>query len=812
MSSVIGWVVRRVGGATILTLVLLALALGSVALTLSSIVRGLDPDLLITMSALGALTGWLLARSRLRGQLALPVALALAFATVLLRVGQLWNEVWTLAVAIGRAVGGLQSPRFTVQLWLTALSSPSAAVGSPSVTLNPLSIAFGQVTLTLNPVSAALGSLTAALLTLAARLELWVRAMSSGQPVFEPVASALVWSLALWLIACWAAWMIRRSVHPIIALAPQLVLLALVLAYTGRDAMVFVFVIAPALVLRVMLSHLARQRRWQNDRIPYADDLGFDLGIIAIPTIVCILVMVALVPAFSVREIARRMQQVSPPEQNTARALSDSFGLQAAPRPTSVFDPVSAPGLPRSHLLGAGPELLRQPALTIQTSDTVTQDAHYYWLSSTYDLYTGHGWVTSGLEMNEYAANDLALAAATPLYRPLYQTVRRQNGDTLLYAAGSVVSVDHPFQVASRANGDVFAAQIGSNVYRVESLVPAFDADDLRAAGIEYPDWVRARYLVLSDQVPPRVLALARDLTATAPTPYERARAIEEYLRTIPYTLDLPSPPGTRDVVDYFLFDLKRGYCDYYATAMAVLARAAGLPARIAVGYATGAYDPVTNEFRVTEADAHSWAQVYFPEYGWVDFEPTASRSLFAYNLSDARIPPESFPPDQPTPSSGSLTEHGLQNSWLVVPGILLLVLLILLLLVLADSIRLRRSPPGLVPALLYQGVYTGARNFGLPVSASHTPYQVLTLVGDYFAAFPRSKHPAWWRPLSSTMTQIVESYVQATYGAHPLTASESAAVLAEWERARFRLWFAIALHTLDQLFQRVRSRQAPSP
>lgn len=804
MSTAFGWVVRRIGGATMLTLALLALALGSVALTLSSIVRGLDPDLLLTMSALGAVTGWLLARSRLRGQPALPVALALGFATVLLRVGQLWNQVWTLASAVGRVLWELAPARFTVQLLLAALREPGAI-------FSPVGIALGELGLGFSPLSAPLNSLLDALLTLAARLELWVRAMSSGQPVYDPVASALVWSFVLWLFACWAAWMVRRSVHPIVALAPQLVLLALVLAYTGRDAMVFVFVIAPALVLRVMLSHLARQRRWQRDHIPYADDLGFDLGIIAVPAIVCILVMVALVPAFSVREIARRMTQWSPPEQNQARALSDSFGLQAAPRPTSVFDPVSSPGLPRSHLLGAGPELLRKAALTIQTSDPVTQDTHYYWLSSTYDLYTGHGWVTSNLEMSEYEANDRALAAA-PRYRPLYQTVRRQNGDSLLYAAGSVVSVDHAFQLASRANGDVFAAQTSSNVYRVESLVPAFDADDLRAAGIEYPDWVRARYLFLSDQVPPRVLALARDLTATAPTPYERARAIENYLRTIPYTLDLPTPPGSRDIVDYFLFDLRRGYCDYYATAMAVLARAAGLPARIAVGYAMGTYDPVTNEYRVTEADAHSWAQVYFPEYGWVDFEPTGSRAVFTYNLADAHLDPESFPTDQQFPSSGSPGEPGLQNSWLVLPGILLVMLLILFSLVLADSVRLRRSPPALVPALLYQGVYTGARNFGLPVSASHTPYQVLAMVGDYLAAPPRAKHQAWWSPLASSIREIVESYVQSTYGAHPLTASESAAVLAKWERARFRLWFAIALHALDDLFQRVRSRKAQSP
>ena len=81
-------------------------------------------------------------------------------------------------------------------------------------------------------------------------------------------------------------------------------------------------------------------------------------------------------------------------------------------------------------------------------------------------------------------------------------------------------------------------------------------------------------------------------------------------------------------MVDYFLFDLKEGYCDYYATSMAILARAAGLPSRLVVGYASGDYDPANNRYVVTEADAHSWVEIYFTGRGWVEFEPTASLPL----------------------------------------------------------------------------------------------------------------------------------------------------------------------------------------
>ena len=121
----------------------------------------------------------------------------------------------------------------------------------------------------------------------------------------------------------------------------------------------------------------------------------------------------------------------------------------------------------------------------------------------------------------------------------------------------------------------------------------------LRQSGENYPDWVSQRFLALPAEVPDRVKALAIRLTASGITPYDRAVAIEEYLRTYPIYLDVPYPPPQRDVTDYFLFDLKKGYCDYFATAMVVLARGAGIPARLAIGYATGTYILNSKRFSV---------------------------------------------------------------------------------------------------------------------------------------------------------------------------------------------------------------------
>ena len=145
-------------------------------------------------------------------------------------------------------------------------------------------------------------------------------------------------------------------------------------------------------------------------------------------------------------------------------------------------------------------------------------------------------------------------------------------------------------------------------------------------------------HLQLPDTVTERTRQLAEELTGHLDSPYAKATAIESYLRTYEYDLSVPEPPpGVTDVTDFFLFELKRGYCDYYATAFVTLARLAGLPTRFATGYAVGAWDGFDRVWVVSEAEAHSWPEVLFPEVGWIPFEPTAGRpSLTRIGLPQA--------------------------------------------------------------------------------------------------------------------------------------------------------------------------------
>lgn len=171
--------------------------------------------------------------------------------------------------------------------------------------------------------------------------------------------------------------------------------------------------------------------------------------------------------------------------------------------------------------------------------------------------------------------------------------------------------------------------------YTVTSSVSLVTAKELAASKAPLPDWVQERYLALPSTLPDRVRQLAAKITLTwgegswgAQTAYEKTLAIQSYLRQLPYRQDISAPPSDMDGVDYFLFISKAGYSEYFASAMAVMLRSVGVPARLAVGFVSDEddvenHDPEKTVLVVRDSHAHGWVEVFFPEYGWVEFEPT---------------------------------------------------------------------------------------------------------------------------------------------------------------------------------------------
>jgi protein-glutamine gamma-glutamyltransferase len=154
----------------------------------------------------------------------------------------------------------------------------------------------------------------------------------------------------------------------------------------------------------------------------------------------------------------------------------------------------------------------------------------------------------------------------------------------------------------------------------------------------DYPGAIARMYLQLPARLDPRVAELARTVTASSASNYAQAVAIQSYLKSnYSYTLQLPGV-NAPDQLAYFLFDRKKGHCEYFATAMTIMLRTRGIPARVVNGFRGGEFNSVNGSYIVREQDAHSWVEAYYPEFGWVTFDPTPSQPAPSNQHGWARV------------------------------------------------------------------------------------------------------------------------------------------------------------------------------
>jgi hypothetical protein len=173
----------------------------------------------------------------------------------------------------------------------------------------------------------------------------------------------------------------------------------------------------------------------------------------------------------------------------------------------------------------------------------------------------------------------------------------------------------------------------GRTVYGASSDVSIPSEQELRAdSPASSSEEIRRRYLPPSRKLDPRISQLAREITRGAPTPYEKAKALENYLKTeFKYTLELKEIQG--DPLAEFLFRTREGHCEYFATAMAIMLRTLEIPSRIVNGFQMGEYNDLNDMYTVRESDAHSWVEAYFPKTeSWIEFDPTPSAGINDYS------------------------------------------------------------------------------------------------------------------------------------------------------------------------------------
>ncbi|AIC95672.1 transglutaminase TgpA family protein [Shouchella lehensis] len=275
-----------------------------------------------------------------------------------------------------------------------------------------------------------------------------------------------------------------------------------------------------------------------------------------------------------------------------------------------------------------------------------------YWKGETKNVYTGSGWELSLNDTNETLQTPpLQEGERTAVIREEREAQLRFYGEgeqrfNHLFYPGELVSSElelmntgetEPIVIHSISNqATLVDGQAPPNQYEVTYYDQTFQVGGLREDNQTSDlDW--ELYTEVPDDLPERVRELAEELTEGRDTVYDQVIAIENYLRGPSFsyeTEDVPVPNGNQDYVDQFLFETQRGYCDNFSTAMAVMLRTLDIPTRWVKGFTEGQQVEVNDEYEeylISNNNAHSWVEVYFPSAGWVSFEPTPSFSGFEF-------------------------------------------------------------------------------------------------------------------------------------------------------------------------------------
>jgi len=290
---------------------------------------------------------------------------------------------------------------------------------------------------------------------------------------------------------------------------------------------------------------------------------------------------------------------------------------------SSFQDGNGGPSTLEGSLVGADSDLAIQGDLSL-SSDVrfrVQSSESNYWRVGSYDRFTGSEWLRTG-GSSGYSGPEPGPPGRS---REVRQTVTLYDNMGVLPAAWKPVSVGgsaaSQVRVTEHDGFQVSGSLSANESYTVRSEVPVAGQQALRTAGTNYSGGVSDRYTNLPANTPGRVNETTARLTANADNPYETAQVIERWLENSKsYSLEVDRPDG--NVADEFIFDMEAGYCTYFATAMVTMLRTQDIPARFAVGYTPGERVDA-DEWVVRGYNAHAWVEAYFPDVGWVRFDPT---------------------------------------------------------------------------------------------------------------------------------------------------------------------------------------------
>lgn len=470
------------------------------------------------------------------------------------------------------------------------------------------------------------GSPAARVDNLVDRMHAWFSAAFSGGISTDTLPFIVLVVVLTWLAAYASAWSVFRWHNAWLGIVPGgLALLTNISYLPGQFSVSFVVFLFGAVLLVMRVHLLDAMRRWRESGVPYPEFLS--LSSLHLTFWAALLLLGAawtmpLAPESGV--LVGAWDRLTDPIAERASGLSRIFAGVHSKKPMSVHQFGSTLPFLGKVTLGRGPVM------------DVQSEEEGFLRAQVYEVYTPMGWMTGERRREPQPDRPAEVTMAEVLFRgdprrPATVEVTVDAVRNVIFTLGEPLAVDVPFEAESASSPtDVIALRPAGSLKRGESYtavgsVSAAPVEQLREAGTAYPAHIAGTYLQLPDDLPPSVAGLAQDLTQYAANLYDKAGIIEDYLRTYPNDFEIPLTPVGRDTVDYFLFELRRGYFDYHASAMVVMLRGIGIPSRLAVGYVLeeAHRDPESDTFSVNESSAFAWPQAYFPGLGWVDFNPT---------------------------------------------------------------------------------------------------------------------------------------------------------------------------------------------
>jgi transglutaminase-like putative cysteine protease len=479
-------------------------------------------------------------------------------------------------------------------------------------------------------------------------------------PVDDPIFFVAIMSITFWIISSWAGFTLVRNQNYLGAVLPSAIGLLVIQNYDHSNASrlwflaFFAFI---ALLLLGRLQFLQNKLSWRARRIFLSPDNSVDMTSSMTVMAGLIILFAWTVPASvsSMKSAVQTWNRATQPWHEFTERMENAVSALESPgsgKRGEFFGSELA--------LGRGFPLSDLVMFEVETPDLPAEQKppRYYWRGRTYDRFVNGQWYTTGTTREDYSPaivnpSNVAIQEKSPAHF-VFKT--GNTNFSLLYAPAEPIWISRSGMVftAPAAGGkDIIAWHAyptlrGGETYQLDAILSNPNRQQLQEAGTNYPEWVTEKYLQLPKGFSPRIQELAQEITKASPTPYEKSLAITNYLReNIKYSQTIAEPPRNRDRLEWILFDYKQAYCVYYASAEILMLRSVGIPARMAVGFAQGERDE--NTYTVRRFNAHAWPEIYFPDVGWVEFEPTAGQAPL-----DRPLPPRD--PEE-TDNSGLLVD-----------------------------------------------------------------------------------------------------------------------------------------------------------